>query len=563
MGNLKKSNILKTICYLLVPVLILFIIINAISLTYYSMYTEEFSNYKGYTNTKQFANNYLNNIKRAIRIVENEKEYIEDNTRLMINDAEYKIEVSSGKQSNEYGNTEDIETEKEIYQTDISEIDTSGIQYNFYSIRNYDILIITKQKDIITNVERTSNTNTLEKIKNYIQSKPYYWKYDLKTVETSIEKLNYDEITYDEFDEIEKSDYEIYTSLREENGEIYGYNLLYDTVANTYQYALPSLIILSTILIICVIYLCISIGHKKGEDKIYTDTLDRVPYETVLTIVGILIAVEVVILEISAKFVVNMGNRIKFDSGLTIAIFMGFVMYATLAILSVTTIRRIKAHTFWKNTLIYHFFNFIFNGLFTNANQTVKLAVQYIGFILISGIIVIIIPQTSIIGILILIGFWYYVFKKILDNTNQISKIRQKIKNMYNGDIDEILYEEEFKGELKQIAKELNDISGGLSNAVNEAMKSERLKTELITNVSHDIKTPLTSIINYVDLLKKEEIENEKVKEYLQILDNKSQRLKKLTEDLVEASKASSRKYTIKHRKVKCKRINETSKRRI
>ena len=154
------------------------------------------------------------------------------------------------------------------------------------------------------------------------------------------------------------------------------------------------------------------------------------------------------------------------------------------------------------------------------------------------------IPELSIVGILLLIGFWYYVFKKILDNINKIAKIRQKISNMYRGDTDELLYEEEFNGELKQIAKELNDISGGLSNAVNEAMKSERLKTELITNVSHDIKTPLTSIINYVDLLKKEEIENEKVKEYLQVLDNKSQRLKKLTEDLVEASKASSRKYT-------------------
>ena len=71
-------------------------------------------------------------------------------------------------------------------------------------------------------------------------------------------------------------------------------------------------------------------------------------------------------------------------------------------------------------------------------------------------------------------------------------------------------------------------------------MKSERLKTELITNVSHDIKTPLTSIINYVDLMKNENIENPKVQEYLEILDNKSQRLKKLTEDLVEASKASS-----------------------
>ena len=98
----------------------------------------------------------------------------------------------------------------------------------------------------------------------------------------------------------------------------------------------------------------------------------------------------------------------------------------------------------------------------------------------------------------------------------------------------------EFYAEDKEIAKHINDIAGGLSNAINERLKSERLKTELITNVSHDIKTPLTSIINYIDLLKKENIQGEKANEYLNILDNKSQRLKKLTEDLVEASKASS-----------------------
>lgn len=561
MEKLRKSNITKAICYTLIPVLALFIIINAVSLVYYSAYTEEFSNYKGYTNTKQFANNYFEIIKRAVRIVNNEKEYIEDNTRLMINDADNK--AYSKEQSIKYGNTEETDIEKEIYQTDIYGIDTSGIQYNFSSIRNYDILIITKEGDIITNVTRTANTNTLEKIKNYIQNKPHYWKYDLKTVETSIEKLNYDEIYYDGFYEIEESGYEIYTSVRDECGEIYAYNLLYDTIENTYQYALPNLIVLSIILIICTIYLCISIGHKKGEDKIYQDALDRIPYETVITIAGILLAIEIIVIEISLKFVGNMENKIKLESGLAIAIFIGFIIYATLAIFLVTTIRRIKAHTFWKNTLIYHFFNFIFNGLFTNINKTAKLAVQYGGFIIASIIIGITIPQASIIGVLVLIVFWYAVFKKILDNTNQIEKIRQKIGNMYRGDIDEVLYEEEFKGELKQIAKELNDISGGLSNAIDEAMKSERLKTELITNVSHDIKTPLTSIINYVDLMKKEDIENEKVKEYLQVLDNKSQRLKKLTEDLLEASKASSRKYTIKYRKTKCKRVNKASKGRI
>lgn len=93
---------------------------------------------------------------------------------------------------------------------------------------------------------------------------------------------------------------------------------------------------------------------------------------------------------------------------------------------------------------------------------------------------------------------------------------------------------------FKSSVKYLNNISNGLENAVQERMKSERMKAELITNVSHDIKTPLTSIINYVDLLKKEDIANEKANEYINILDNKSQRLKKLTEDLIEASKVST-----------------------
>ena len=111
---------------------------------------------------------------------------------------------------------------------------------------------------------------------------------------------------------------------------------------------------------------------------------------------------------------------------------------------------------------------------------------------------------------------------------------------MYEGNNSNNLKEEEFSKEFKNSVKYLNDISNGFENAVQDRMKSERMKAELITNVSHDIKTPLTSIINYVDLLKQENIENEKAKEYIGILDSKSQRLKKLTEDLVEASKVST-----------------------
>ena len=99
---------------------------------------------------------------------------------------------------------------------------------------------------------------------------------------------------------------------------------------------------------------------------------------------------------------------------------------------------------------------------------------------------------------------------------------------------------EELKGDNKKLAQAVNTIGEGLHHAVDESMKNERLQSDLITNVSHDIKTPLTSIINYVDLLKREDLQNERAQNYIAVLDSKSQRLKQLAEDLVEASKISS-----------------------
>ena len=143
-------------------------------------------------------------------------------------------------------------------------------------------------------------------------------------------------------------------------------------------------------------------------------------------------------------------------------------------------------------------------------------------------------------GIILSIILYAVVYGLISKRLKSYVKIEKAINDLYQGNTDIELEENEFVKEMKNMASQINDIAGGLSNAIDEKLKSERLKTELITNVSHDIKTPLTSIINYVDLLKKEGMDGEKAKEYLDILDSKSQRLKKLTEDLVEASKASS-----------------------
>lgn len=122
----------------------------------------------------------------------------------------------------------------------------------------------------------------------------------------------------------------------------------------------------------------------------------------------------------------------------------------------------------------------------------------------------------------------------------QEDKINQAIANIASGDISYCVNLEEFSGKQKVTADHINHIGENLDSALQEKVKSERFKADLITNVSHDLKTPLTSIINYVDLIKREQIQDEKIQGYLEVLEQKAQRLKTLTEDLVEASKASS-----------------------
>lgn len=122
----------------------------------------------------------------------------------------------------------------------------------------------------------------------------------------------------------------------------------------------------------------------------------------------------------------------------------------------------------------------------------------------------------------------------------QRNKVMEGISKISEGDLEYKIAEQELRGDNKKLAQSVNTIGEGLHRAVDESMKNERLQADLITNVSHDIKTPLTSIINYVDLLKREDLQNERAQNYIKVLDSKSQRLKQLAEDLVEASRISS-----------------------
>lgn len=131
-----------------------------------------------------------------------------------------------------------------------------------------------------------------------------------------------------------------------------------------------------------------------------------------------------------------------------------------------------------------------------------------------------------------------------------LSKIMRAAKEISSGNLEYELNSSEISVAFSGMAENIENIQGGLKKAVEEAIKGERMKTDLITNVSHDLKNPLTSIINYVDLLKNEELNNERAEEYVSILEEKGTRMKQLVEDLVEASKASSGNLPVNAEKV-------------
>lgn len=135
-------------------------------------------------------------------------------------------------------------------------------------------------------------------------------------------------------------------------------------------------------------------------------------------------------------------------------------------------------------------------------------------------------------GLGILLLLWYLA--------RQMKKLQAGVEALAAGDLEHKLDAEALPAGLREQGEALNRIGEGMKLAVEEQLKGERFKTELITNVSHDLKTPLTSIVSYVDLLQKEDISPERAKEYIEVIERQSAKLKKLTEDLVEASKASS-----------------------
>lgn len=239
-----------------------------------------------------------------------------------------------------------------------------------------------------------------------------------------------------------------------------------------------------------------------------------------------------------------------------------FLLYLMLLAYTGSLVRRIKAGTFWKNSICYRLLHGLklvgkkclhvigrgIRSVLNHRSLAIRSFVPVYGGLLGLFLVNLFFAGIGVIGIaifldlivIILYGLYIYYSNRTRE------KIVEGITRISEGDLTYQIDTEKMYGENKVMAEAVNQIGNAVQNAVTISMKDERLKADLITNVSHDIKTPLTSIINYVDLLKREDIRNEKAQEYIRILDEKSQRLKRLTLDLVEASKISSGNITLK-----------------
>lgn len=292
--------------------------------------------------------------------------------------------------------------------------------------------------------------------------------------------------------------------------------------------------------VICLIYLSIVAGKRDDSGEVYLNFFDGIPTEILFFIAAVFIVI----------FVFAFGGVWEghdgggFASLLSVSCGIIFFAAAFLLFFYLSFIRRIRAGVLWRHSIL-HWFTYGIGLFFTRRKSSTKM-LAWFGLHLLACLCILPMVSLTFNTALCMLGVALFAILcgveavLIIREGIQRNKVMEGISKIAEGDLEYKIAEGELKGDNVKLAQAVNTIGEGLHRAVDESMKNERLQADLITNVSHDIKTPLTSIINYVDLLKREDLQNERAQNYIKVLDSKSQRLKQLAEDLVEASRISS-----------------------
>lgn len=338
--------------------------------------------------------------------------------------------------------------------------------------------------------------------------------------------------------------YSYVTDLTVGDTDLFGqYEMVFGTLYSMRYQIFAIFFACLAVFIAAFIFLCCAAGHKKGQTELVQSWSNRIPFE--------IYAVVVVLAEMFFIMLANQASceMAGVDDVFWIIVMITFMLFAGLLMTAagLEVITRMKLGVLWKNTICYR----IIYKLFGSIKQAADFAAAHMDLMwkavlavganaVVDFFIFLIMMEEGALGLFLLAVKTIALLLLALSAVSQLKKLKEAGEHMAKGDLT---YRVDTKGlfwDFQSHGENLNSVSEGLALAVEERMKSERFKTELITNVSHDIKTPLTSIINYVDLMQKEEVDNLKIVEYLEVLERQSKRLKKLLEDLLEASKASA-----------------------
>ncbi|MCE5236075.1 MAG: HAMP domain-containing histidine kinase [Eubacteriales bacterium] len=292
------------------------------------------------------------------------------------------------------------------------------------------------------------------------------------------------------------------------------------------------------------VFLMCAAGRREGREEPVLSRLDRVPFDflallSIFTCVGLFILLR----DLLRSFSIYSFRAIlllPIGAILAVATLIGIMLCMTFA-------SRVKSGTLFKNNIVAYVLVFLWRcakavgrgirAMYSNLNVLWKAVLVYLAL---TALFILAVTDINrgrglLFFLLFLLGFAAVCLVAL-----QLRRLEKGGEALAAGDVGARVDTRRMLPALKKHARHLNGVAEGMDRAVEARMKSERMKTDLITNVSHDLKTPLTSVVNYVDLLQKEKIEGEAAREYLDALARQAQRLKKLTEDIVEASKASS-----------------------
>lgn len=485
-----------------------------------NVYYEEYEEYEEYDSTT--SEPYYDEIATEIPYEENTEAYI-DAPDTTVAENSNQIVIESGEEIY----TVDVENEELLdyyfYEEDQGEYES------IYLVMVYDGFEI--QYDLL------ENDNLRKDYYEFIES--IEDKYDC----VSVNNLEFDprsnrvSISFDGVEYVElKQTYYVKRELTandefKESAALRYYGTILD--------AAPAALILSAILaLLSFVFIIAAAGHVKGQEEIYLNWFHRMPLDIVAIGFFLLVCFGIYGLD-------EMSMYYSYKRTIFYACFM-IPAVGFLPIMISTIAARGKCGNILKNTITYKVCRFIFTkirDIFNYVRVNANLYIKWIGIYVVISIVELFLALASnSYGFVIILWCVEKIIITIIlaiaiINMNKLKKGAQEIAD---GKLDYEIETDKMFWEFRKHGENLNRIRDGIQVAVEDRMKSERMKTELITNVSHDIKTPLTSLINYVDLLSKEELNNEKADDYIEVLERQSAKLKKLIQDLIDASKASS-----------------------